>query len=303
VTWASSNGAAATIAAGGLATAVAAGTTAISATSGAVSGSTLLTVTAPALVSIEVTPSDASVLVGFTLQLTATGHYTNGAQQDLTAQVTWSSSNPTVPIDAGGLATASATAAGATTITATLGAVSGGTTLSVVALSSIAVTPADPSVLTGATQQFTATGTYADSSVRDLTARVTWESSNPTVAAINAAGLASASPSASGLTVISAGFGTVSGSTTLTVVAVLTAIDVTPANPSVPLGLTQAFTATGRYSDGTTLDLTAQVAWASSVTAVATIDASGLASTAATGATTITATAGSVIGNISLTVL
>ena len=37
----------------------------------------------------------------------------------------------------------------------------------------------------------------------------------------------------------------------------------TPANPTVAKGLTEQFTATGTYSDGTTADLTSQVTWAS----------------------------------------
>ena len=51
-------------------------------------------------------------------------------------------------------------------------------------LSSIAVTPANPTILTGGTQQFTATGTYSDSSTQNLTGQVTWASSSTGVATI-----------------------------------------------------------------------------------------------------------------------
>src|SRR3981081_1881098 len=54
----------------------------------------------------------------------------------------------------------------------------------------------------------------------------------------------------------------------------LTSIQVTPATPSVAKGLTQQFKATGTYSDGTTADVTTQSAWSSTVTPVATINAS-----------------------------
>ena len=40
----------------------------------------------------------------------------------------------------------------------------------------------------GATQQFTATGTYSDSSTQNLTASVTWASATTTVATITAGG-------------------------------------------------------------------------------------------------------------------
>ena len=44
-------------------------------------------------------------------------------------------------------------------------------------LQSIAVTPANPTIQTGATQQFAATGTYSDNSTQNLTGQVTWASS------------------------------------------------------------------------------------------------------------------------------
>src|SRR5207245_1396212 len=59
------------------------------------------------------------------------------------------------------------------------------------ALSSITVTPANPSIQAGSTKQFTATGTYTDSTTQDLTSIATWSSSATSVATINSAGLAS----------------------------------------------------------------------------------------------------------------
>jgi sugar lactone lactonase YvrE len=58
------------------------------------------------------------------------------------------------------------------------------------ALVSIAVTPTAATITDGNTQQFTATGTYADASVRNLSASATWSSSNTTFATIAAGGLA-----------------------------------------------------------------------------------------------------------------
>src|SRR5215468_1199694 len=82
-------------------------------------------------------------------------------------------------------------------------------------LRSIAVTPSSPSLTVGATQQFTATGTYSDGSTQNLTSQVTWGSSNTTTATINSSALATAM--AAGSTTISATLGAVSGSTGLTV--------------------------------------------------------------------------------------
>ncbi|MBT7767515.1 MAG: ATP-dependent DNA ligase, partial [Bdellovibrionales bacterium] len=55
---------------------------------------------------------------------------------------------------------------------------------------SIAVTPTNPSIAKGLTEQFTATGTYTDTSTQDLTTTVTWESSDDGKATIDSNGLA-----------------------------------------------------------------------------------------------------------------
>ena len=82
----------------------------------------------------------------------------------------------------------------------------------------------------------------------------------------------------------------------------LVSIAVTPANPSIPNGATQQFTATGTYSDGSTQNLTATAIWTSSNTAVATISSTGLATSLTTGPTTIQAASGAISGTTVLTV-
>ena len=156
-------------------------------------------------------------------------------------------------------------------------------------LTNITVAPANPSILAGATQPFTATGTYSDSSTQDITSQATWRSSNTGVATVNAGGLATAV--AAGTTTISAALAGITNSTVLTVQTptTLTSIAVTPANPAILAGALQPFTATGTYSDGSTQDITSQATWMSSSTGVATINASGLATAVAAGTTTISA--------------
>ena len=56
-------------------------------------------------------------------------------------------------------------------------------------LNSIAVTPANPTLNVGATQQFTATGKFTDGSTQDVTGQVVWTSSNPAVGMVNSAGV------------------------------------------------------------------------------------------------------------------
>ena len=257
--------------------------------------------TAPVLVSIAVTPANPTITDGTTQQFIATGTYSDSSTQNLTSSVTWSSSNTAAAtISSGGLATGVAT--GSTTIQATSGSISGSTGLTVTSvLVSIAVTPANPSIAKGTTQQFTATGTYSDSSTQNLTSSVTWSSSNTAAATITSGGLAAGV--AAGSTLIQATLGSISGSTGLTVTApVLVSIAVTPANPSIAVGATQQFTATGTYSDSSTQNLTSSVNWSSSSAATATITSGGLATGVATGSTTIQATAGLISGSTGLTV-
>jgi uncharacterized protein YjdB len=298
-TWTSSAPSVATISSG-LATSLAAGSTTIQATSGSITGSTTLTVTAPVLVSITVTPANPSIAAGQQQQFTATGTYTDASKKDLTSTATWTSSATSfATISGGGLATA--VAAGSTTIQATSGTIKGSTTLTVTAptLVSIAVTPANPSIAAGQQQQFTATGTYTDASKKDLTSTATWTSSAPSVATISS-GLANSL--AAGSTTIQATSGSITGSTTLTVTApTLVSITVTPANPSIAAGQQQQFTAAGTYTDASKKDLTSTATWTSSAPSVATIS-SGLANSLAAGSTTIQATSGSTTGSTTLTV-
>ena len=165
-------------------------------------------------------------------------------------------------------------------------------------LTSIAVTPANPTIQTGKTQQFAATGTYLNGRPDIITSQVTWTSSSPTVATINVNGLATGA--SAGTTTISAALslsGTVmTGSTTLTVQAApapnLTSIAVTPADQTIQTGTKQQFTAEGTYSDNSKQIITNLVAWASStgVATFSTPNVNGLATGVSAGSTTISAT-------------
>jgi hypothetical protein len=139
-TWASSDETHATVATGGLVTGVTestAGEITITATVGAIDGTTTLTIDellAPAVLeSIAVTPADGSVAMERTIQFTATGTYDDASTDDITGDVVWTSSDEThATITAGGLASGIAeSTAGEVTITATLDAIEGTTTLTV----------------------------------------------------------------------------------------------------------------------------------------------------------------------------
>jgi hypothetical protein len=279
----------------GKVTAVAPGTAMLTAASGGVTSPTVpLTVTSASLQSIIVTPNPApSIAAGLTEQFIATGHYSDGSTANLSSTAAWNSSSTNfATINSLGLATG--VAPGNSTITAASnGVTSPGITLAITAavLQSVTVTPNPaPSVTAGLTEQFTATGHYSDGSSMNLTSTATWNSSNTNFVTINSAGLA-AGVAAGNSTITAASNGVISPGITLAIsAAVLQSIVVTPnPAPSIAAGITEQFTATGHYSDGSTANLTNSASWNSTNTAFVTINSTGLATAVASGSSTITA--------------
>lgn len=341
VTWNSSLTGTATISSSGVAKGIAAGNTVISATDSTTGitstlGTPNLTVTNATLSSLALTPTAAaSIAAGTTKQYTATGTFSDMSTQDLTANnATWSSSRSNVAsVDVKGLA--SGLTAGDTAISAAFLGISSSSApvltvkSSAITLSSIAITPSGATVAAGTSKQLTATGTYSDGTTQDITASVTWTSSDTGVASITAAGLAKglvagkpdeAGKPTNGTSTITATFGSgasqVQGTAPFNVSpATLVSIAVTSAGSAttVAVGSTLQFTATGTYSDGTTQGLTLDPAlhWVSSNVSVATIvdtaaPGAGVATGKATGSTVISAVFGTtpntVTGTKTLTV-
>lgn len=322
VTWASSaqNIAAIDTSAGanyGLATGVAAGTTQVSATLGAMSAETTLTVSAASLSTIVVTPFSSTVTVGLARQFVATANYSDGRSFDVSRSVVWASSDTSVAtMNVNGTVNsglASGLAVGTTQITATFASVSGSASLNVISgsLTSILVTPANSRLSVGLNRQYMATGVYSNGTSENLTSLVTWTSSDNTIALPNAS-MQSSSGSVAGLRAgtvqISASLASVSAEVTLTVTnSTLSSVSVTPVISSVVVGLNRKFTATGIYSDGSIENISHRVVWASSNTPTATMNASGelssgVATGQAAGSVQVTATFGSVSGLATLTV-
>ena len=265
--------------------------------------------TAKTVTSVALSPSSANIAVGATQQFKATVTYSDGTTADVSTSAGWAvASSAVATVDGNGLV--KGVAAGTTTVTAVLNGVTGSASVTVTAqaptVKSITVAPANLSVTVGATQQYQASATFSDGSVKDVTASTTWTSSNPTVATINASGVATAI--AAGSTTITAAAENLTATTTLTVTsttppgATLSSIAITPANPTIAVGATQQFTATGTYSDGTKANITATATWTSSSTAVATINAAGLATGVTAGSATITAAMNGVTATAALTI-
>ena len=201
---------------------------------------------------LRIRPSDQ--LVGFNSQLpyAATlasfrGTGQPGGERVVTTDTIWFSSNPSVvTINPRTGMAASGGTPGTVTITALSGPfrASARLTVSSATLSSIAVGPNNPSVPLGSLLQFSAIGTYSDSSQHDLTDSVTWSSGKPAVATISSLGLAATRTS--GNAIVSAslnlGLGLVTGTSTLTVDNV--SVTIAPASTPVVINAAYPFAAT-----------------------------------------------------------
>jgi hypothetical protein len=294
----------------GVATGMGVGSANISASyNGVTSPSAALTVTAATLVSIQVTPSGANIAKGLTKQFAATGLYTDNSTQDLTATATWASDTTSVAsisnavgsngrATAAGIGTSHITAASGTIVSPAVAL-----TVTPATLVSIAVAPATAAIAKGLTYQYTAIGTYTDTSTQDLTTTVSWASDTTSVAHIS--NVSGSNGLATGVGIgsanISASYnGITSPHAMLTVTAaMLVSIQVAPSTVTTAKGLTQPFGATGTYTDSSTQDLTTFVTWASASGSVASISnaggSKGLATALAVGSSNISAAYGGIV--------
>lgn len=291
----------------GTVTAVTPGSTSVSASLDGQTGSADLTVTSATLVSIAL--SSTSLPSGTSQTLAATGFYTDGSRADISGQVTWQSQDAaTATVDASGLLTA--VAPGSTTVQASLGSVASpltAVTVTAATLAEIVVEPANPTLPAGSDLAITALGIYSDQSVRDISDTVTWSVSDSAVAAVQ---LVNAEPRLTALAAGSAQLqaslpasGVMPGGTPIQVTAsVLTAIDISPTNPSLAAGTELQLVATGKYSDGCTQILDAGVMWTSGNDAIVAVDGQGHISARTPGTTHISASLGTQLGSVEVTV-
>lgn len=220
VSWTSSAPAVATVSASGVATAVGPGTTTITADGMAFNGPTrssaTLTVTGSgagaaggSIASISVIPGSQSVASpSQTTQFIAIGTTSSGATQNLTNQVTWSSSSTQIATVGATTGLATGVGQGTTTIAALYTNSTGGTavtgtaTLTVVGgkteqFTAVAITPSSQALsASGQTTQLIALGVSGGTGLQtDVTnsPQVKWSSSSPSIASVSASGLVTGS--------------------------------------------------------------------------------------------------------------
>ncbi|WP_395007487.1 Ig-like domain-containing protein [Undibacterium sp.] len=288
----------------GIVRAVSTGTSVISANYNGMTVNTTVTVTPALLLSIAVTPANASILIGATQSFIATGTYSDGSTATISSTVAWTSADISkATILSSGVATG--LAVGTTTMTASLNGRTGSANLTVTqptTLLSISVSPPTSSILANNSQAYTATASYSNGSQVDVTNLVSWTSSNTAVATIMQTGIATGLTS--GSSTINASYQTKASNAQLTVTTppTLTSVTVTPASNTVVVGSTKNFTATALYSDNTTVNVSNLATWSSNQGLIATVNQNGLATGVSEGLATINANFNGRTGTAQLTV-
>ncbi|TVP49551.1 MAG: hypothetical protein EA350_01845 [Gemmatimonadales bacterium] len=298
VTWSSSEDAVVSVSTEGQATAVSSGSATITATSGTASGNvTLDVIQEPDSIAV----SEEEILlveIGATEQLEVTLLDAGGTPIE-DAEITWSSSDEVVAtVSEDGVVTA--VGSGTAVVTAESGDHSATVEVQVQPAASIQMDPADLSLTSiGATGTVTATLRDAEGAAI-VGVPLNWSSSDEDVVTVDADGTVEAI--GVGTATISAGIGSIEGSTSVTVSQTADAIELTPAELTlVTAGATAQLTAVVMDAGGTEIE-GAVATWTSSDPAVATVDSEGEVTAIANGTAVITAQSGEATATSTVTV-
>ncbi|PKH54905.1 hypothetical protein CXF83_07945 [Shewanella sp. Choline-02u-19] len=228
---------------------------------------------------ITVIPAKQNISVGHKGQLQAFAFYTDGLSNDVSQQAAWSVEN-------GDIASVDNTnenagvvlgiSEGVDTVTASFkGEIATNiTTVTAAVLESVSITPVSKTVAAGLTQQYRLFALFSDRTSREVTNISDWLSGDPVAATIDPQGLATTYQEWQ--TVITGTYQGLSASASLTITdATPSRLQVTPVNPSKPLGTVSQFVATVYYTDGYAANVTQSATWTSSNTDIVQITASG----------------------------
>lgn len=251
---------------------------------------TTVTVTAP---NLELTAVEATV------QLTAEVRDQNGRAM-AGAAVSWSSGDPSVvTVNASGLAIAVAN--GGVTITATAGSASGTVTVTVAQrVATVAISPESATLVVGDTLRLASEATDANGHIVPE-AEVSWVSGDTSVAVVDPSGLVTGV--GEGNVEITATSSEVVGRASLTIATPAPATVLVEPDTVRLSALADTVRLAVEVRDQIGRPLTDfSVSWVSADTAVVSVDSTGLVTTMANGATTVSATAAQVSGEAVVTV-
>ena len=188
VAWTSDNDLIASVSSTGLVTSKSVGSATITATVEGKSATAKVTITPVPVASVSVTPATSSLVIGGTVQLSATTKDASGSTLN-GRSVTWTTSDASIAsVDGNGLVTAHALGSATITATSETKTATAQITVTEAPVATVAVSPASVTVALNATTQLSAT--TSDATGRVLTGRtVTWSSSDPSKATVDATGL------------------------------------------------------------------------------------------------------------------
>ena len=271
VGYASGNPSIATVSSTGNVTGVSPGTTSIFVTSEGRVAAAAVTVVETPVASVVVTAPQSAMLVGETVQLTASARDVGGREIPGRTFV-YSSSDPSLAtVTSTGLVVGNAP--GVAFISVSTGGVIGiiAITINPRPVRSVIITPPNANLFVGGTYQFSTT--LRDDLGNVVIRPVTWSSSNTGVARVSSTGLVTAVGVGQANITATAG-GVTAASPVIVAQTPATRIEVTPTTRTIQVG--EAYRLTAQVFDNNGVQLTDRtVTWFSSNPSVVTVDASG----------------------------
>ncbi|OAN11233.1 hypothetical protein A3K86_19945 [Photobacterium jeanii] len=248
-------------------------------------------VTSVTLQRLQITPTSIVLAKGLTQPIKVMATYSDSTSSDITAFVSWVFTNTKIATtNSAGVVTGVNT--GNTKASASYNGVKSNTIdidVTPAVISAITISPSPLQITIGTKQPLVATATFSDGKTTNITTSANWNSTNYRVVTVNNQGVITGK--AIGNSVITASLnGITSSNLNVQVInAAPQSIQIAPTQLLLHKGQTQALTANGIYSDGSTANITTKVSWSTSNTNIATVNTKGIVTGVNTGKTQIIA--------------
>lgn len=161
-------------------------------------------------------------------------------------------------------------------------------------LKSLVLSPASLTLTVGERATLRAFGAGADAKVLEVAEGLTWSVGDAAIAEVSDGQLKALQPGRTTIQATAAPGGASASMELVVTEARIVALAIEPSAPPLPVGVTQPFTVTATFSDGTVSDATTLVTWSSSDTAVASISDRGVVTTRRPGTTSLRVDLGAV---------
>lgn len=234
---------------------------------------------------LELDKTNLTLQKGASGKLALTAVYADGSREDVTDKAEWEAKDTAVAYVHNG--EIKALSAGETIVSASYGEISVSAQVAVDVSQSLKLSETALETKEGASNQITATMTYADGTTKDVTALAEWSTGDANIASVYGGKVYSI---ANGQTTITASY---QGKTAVVTVRVEMPrkLELSTADLYLKKGATQKVTLKATYSDGTTLDVSDKATWSSDHEDIA-YTVKGTVTAVAVGQATITGTYG-----------